>query len=122
MLKQHAAGNAHVAAALAAYTGKQPEKSNKLKKKEDRAAKESQNRLPAGQYCKAKSCQFDHDVHRPGSACYRDPAWAGPLPYKVDSNVRAKARIVGDRTAAGQHLGVKVIDLIPAKPPAPGAK
>ena len=68
MLKQHAAGNAHVAAALAAYTGKPPEKSNKLKKKEDRAAKESQNRLPAGQYCKAKSCQFDHDVRHPGSA------------------------------------------------------
>ena len=52
LLKQHAAGNASVAAALAAYTGNATDKSNKLKKKELRDAKESQNRLPSGQWCK----------------------------------------------------------------------
>ena len=120
LLKQHAASNPSVAAALAAYTGKAPEKSNKSKKKEDRAMRELQNRLPDGQWCKMKSCQFGHDVRHPGSPCYRSPSWPGPLPYKVDSNARAKARIVAARIEAGQRLGTKVVDLIPAKPPVPG--
>ena len=59
-------------------------------------------------------------MHHPGLVCYRKPSWPGPLPYKVDSNPRAKARIVAGRVEAGQRLGEKVVDLIPAKPPALG--
>ena len=102
MLKAHAGESKQAAAALAAYTGGPPPKANpkdksgRDKKKEARAAREAQHRLPDGKFCKANSCNFDHDTRYPGMPCYRDPKWGGRFPQRstpTDARRRASSAI-----------------------------
>eukprot|EP00965_Chrysotila_dentata_P061495 2036261-Pleurochrysis_carterae.AAC.1 len=62
--------------------------------------------LPNGQWCSKGSCQFNHDKVNPGSPCYRDPRWPGPLPEKVLKSKQQEKRIKNARDKNAKRLQV----------------
>ena len=75
------------------------------------------NRLPEGQKCSAGTCEFAHDLLKPGEPCYRDPRWPGPLPAKTHNNPKTLERIKADRETEAKRLGVACK---PLRPPTDG--
>ena len=69
------------------------------------------NRLPEGQRCSKGSCEFAHDLLKPGEPCYRDITWKGPLPPTVTE--RSRANIEKDREKEAQRLKVPYVPLPP---------
>jgi hypothetical protein len=86
--------------------------------KKEKKGRKSSFVLPEGVTCKAGYCNFNHDEHKPGEPCYRDPEWGGPLPLPTHNNPEQLARI----QAARRENAVKFNKTLKELQPPPGAQ